>query len=173
MKAILFLPTQGPHLPRTGAAEQFDWRAQCRLAAALQKALADSIIYVPSAFQQAGTRSELEFYGEQLRNEGVPHEAIQLDRQGYETVEQCELAIALAEKESARLIVISCHVHFGRVRYLLKGHPVEHVIAHGTPSPWLHFTHLVLGLGFPVLDKLGLRDWWKHRVTRRRLQGKQ
>lgn len=173
MKTILFLPTQGPHMPRSGPAEEFDWRVQCRLAAKLQKERSDSVVYVPSAFQQAGARSELEFYGDELREDGVPPDAILLDPRGLDTVEQCDLALALAEKEQASLIAISCHVHVQRVRYLLRGHPVENVIARGTPSQWLRFTHLVLGIAFPVLDKLGLRDWWKQFVTRRRLKGKQ
>ena len=104
MKAILFLPTQGPHLPRAGPEEKYDWRVQCRTAAALQHEIPDSIIYVPSAFQQTGARSELEFYGAQLRTDGVSQESMLLDPHGLETVEQCELALALSEKNRARLI---------------------------------------------------------------------
>ena len=173
MKTILFLPTQGPHLDRAGPSEQFDWRSQCRLAASLQRALPDSIIYVPSAFQQSGAKSEIDYYGEQLRDEGVPTDSQRLERCGLDTVEQCDLALALAKVENARLLVISCYVHFKRVRYLMKGHTVQHVIAYGTPSRWLQFTHLVLGVLFPVIDFLGLRSRWKQWVNRRRLQGKQ
>ncbi len=100
-------------------------------------------------------------------------EALLLELKGFDTVEQCELALALVEKEQARLITISCYVHFKRVRYLLRGHPVEHVISYGTPNTWLRFTHQVLGLAFPVLDQFRLRGWWKRRVVGRRLQGKQ
>lgn len=173
MKTILFLPTQGPHMSRSGCADQFDWRVQCRMAAELQKGTADSVVFVPSAFQQAGARSEIDFYGEQLRAAGVAEYALLLTRQGWDTVEQCELALALAKLERARLIAISCNVHFKRVRYLLKGHAVEHVIAHGTPNRSLHFTHLALGIVFPVFDRLGLREWWKRWVARRRSRGKQ
>ncbi len=173
MKTILFLPTQGPHLTRRGQEEQFDWRAQCRLAAENQRATPDSVVFVPTAFQQEGARSELEFFGDQLRAEGVTEDALLLSKQGFETVEQCELALALAENERARLIAITCHVQFKRVGYLLRGRDVEHVVAYGTPNRWLQFTNRVLGIVFPVLDWLGLREWWKRRVAMRRSQGKQ
>lgn len=173
MQTILFIPTQGPHLSRAGPREQFDWRVQCRKAAEMQKATPGSLIFVPSAFQQTGSRAEIDFYGEQLRAEGVPEKALLLSKRGFDTVEQCELALALLNQEQARLIAISCHVQSRRVRSLLKGHAVEHVVVHGIPSRWLQFTNCVLGFGFPVLDWLGLREWWKRRVARRRLQGKQ
>lgn len=173
MKAIVFLPTQGPHLPRKGPAEAFDWRAQCRVAAALQRGLDGSVIYVPSGFQQAGSPSELEFYGGALREAGVPDEALMLEPRGLDTIEQCDLATALAQSENARLVVVSCRVHFRRVRYLLKDHEVEHVIVDGVPSRWLQFTHIVLGVMFPVLDALGLRAQWRRYVNRRREKGRQ
>jgi len=173
VKTILFLPTQGPHLPRSGPAEKFDWREQCRLAARLRKEMPGATVYVPSAFQQAGAPSELAFYGAQLRAEGVPEEALVLDPRGLDTVEQCELALALAHGVNARLVAVSCAVHVARVRWLLRGHQVQHVIARGTPSRWLQFTHVVLAIAFPFLDVLGLRGWWKRRVSRRRLAGRQ
>ena len=173
MKTIIFLPTQGPHLPRTGPVAAYDWRVQCQLAAARWKSGTDSVIYVPSAFQQTGARSELDFYGELLSASGVPGDAMMLDPRGLDTVEQCELALALAARENARLVAISCHVHLPRVRYLLRGHGVEHVVASGTPNRWLHFTHIILAVLFPILDMLGLRGWWKSRVTKRRQAGLQ
>ncbi len=173
MKTILFLPTQGPHLPRPGPSEQYDWLVQCRMAASLQRGLPGSVVYVPSAFHQAGSRSELDFYGEELRGEGVSEDALLLEPHGFETVEQCERALALARSKDARLLVITCYVHFPRVRYLLRGHAVEHCIAWGTPSAWLRFTHQVLGIGFRVIDALGLREPWKRLVGRRRLSGRQ
>ncbi|MDB6073095.1 MAG: hypothetical protein JWO89_735 [Verrucomicrobiaceae bacterium] len=173
MKTVLFLPTQGPHLPREGPAEQFDWRVQCRLAAALQKGLPNAVVYVPSAFHQEGARPEIEYYGDQLRAEGISDQGLLLEARGFETIEQCELAVDLAEQEGARLVVISCHGHFKRVCYLLKGRAVEHVIAWGAPNRWLHFTHLVLTVAFPIIDVLRLRGWWKRTVVKRRLQGEQ
>lgn len=173
MKTLIFLPTQGPHLPRSGPADHFDWREQCRVAARLQKNMPDAVVYVPSAFQQADSPSELDFYGAQLRADGVSADALLLDPHGLDTIEQCDLALALAAKQNARLIAVSCAVHERRVRHLLRGQDVEHVIARGTPSRWLQFTHIVLGFVFPVIDALGLRDWWKRRVVRRRLAGKQ
>lgn len=143
------------------------------MAAASFNANPDAVVYVPSAFQQAGARSELELYGDQLCAEGVPVDSMVLDRRGFDTVEQCELALALAAKEHARLMAISCDVHSTRVRYLLRGSSVEHLIAIGTPNRWLRFTHRVLSVTFPVLDHLGLRGWWKGRVARRRMKGKQ
>ncbi len=98
---------------------------------------------------------------------------MRLQSDGLDTTEQCDLAAALARRENARLIAVSCRVHFRRVRYLLKDHPVEHVIVDGIPSRWLQFTHIVLGLAFPVLDALGLRDRWLRFVARRREKGKQ
>lgn len=173
MKTLIFLPTQGPHLPRCGPAEKFDWREQCRIAARLQSEQPDAVVYVPSAFQQAGSPSELEFYGDELRTLGVPADTLLLDPHGLDTIEQCDLAIALAAKDRAKLIAVSCAVHERRVRYLLRGDDVELVIAHGTPSRWLQFTQIVLGIAFPIIDALGLREWWKRRVTQRRLAGKQ
>lgn len=171
--AIIFLPTQGPHLTRSGPAEAYDWRVQCRLAADCVKRKPGSVIYVPSAFQKEGCASELEFYGERLRAEGVPDEAMILELRGFDTVEQCELAIAFAAKEHAKLITITCRVQSRRVRYLMRGAGVEHIIAEGTPNRWLQFTNLALGVAFPIMDRLGLREWWKRRVARRRLGGKQ
>lgn len=173
MKTLIFLPTQGPHLPRRGPAEEFDWREQCRIAARLQSEQPHAVVYVPSAFQQAGSPSELEFYSNELRSLGVPADSLIFDPHGLDTIEQCDLAIALAAKESARPVAVSCAVHERRVRYLLSGHEVDHIIAHGTPSRWLQFTHIVLGIAFPMIDALGLREWWKQRVTQRRLAGKQ
>ena len=173
VKAIIFLPTQGPHLQRTGDKTNFDWHEQCRLAAATQKIESDSIIYVPSAFQQKGTRSELDFYQERLNAEGVADDSMVLEMKGLDSVEQCELALEFARRLGARLIAVSCATHYRRVRYLLKGGHVEHRIAVGTPNRWLAFTHLVLALVFPVLDALGLRHWWKLWVARRRLEGRQ
>lgn len=160
-------------MPRRGPAEAYDWRVQCRLAAALHRSEPDVMVYVPSAFQQEGAPAEVEFYGDLLRAEGVPDSALRLEKRGLETVEQCELATSLAAEEGARLVVISCYVHFPRVRYLLNGHAVEHVVAWGTPSRWLSFTHSVLRWAFPVIDQLGLRQAWKDRVAQRRREGKQ
>jgi hypothetical protein len=173
MQTLIFLPTQGPHLPRTGPEALFDWRAQCRLAAKLQAERPEACIYVPSAFQQEGARSELEFYGEQLRAEGVPEEGMQLDARGLDTVEQCELALAAAASASARLIAVTGSTQARRVRYLTRGHEVEHFTVRGTTNRGLWFTHSVLGFVFPVLDHLGLREQWKAFVARRRLQGRQ
>lgn len=171
MKSILFLPTQGPHLPRPGRADQADWRTQCRIAAQLQREISDAIIFVPSAFQQEGARSELELYARQLLADGVSENALLLTRLGFETVEQCELAMALAERERARLIVICCRVQLPRVRYLFKGNAVELVIAEGIPNRRLRYTNLVLTFVFPALDGLGLRAWWKRLVVRQRRRG--
>ncbi len=173
MKTLIFLPTQGPHLPRSGPADQFDWHVQCRLAASLQRNTEDSVIYVPSAFHQTGSPSELDYYGAELRSLGVPESALILASHGLDTVEQCELATALATETGAQLIAVTCHVQRHRIRYLLRHTTVQHIIARGTPSRWLHFTHLVLTLAFPVLDLLGLRPWWKARLHHRRLAGKQ
>ena len=160
-------------MPRPGPEDRYDWRVQCRLAAALQRSEPDVMVYVPSAFHQEGASSEIEFYGERLRAEGIPEVALRLEQRGLETVEQCELATALAVAHGARLVVISCYAHFPRVRYLMNGYTVEHVVAWGTPSAWLQLTHVVLQWGFPVIDKLGLRQAWKDRVARRRKEGKQ
>ncbi len=173
MQTLIFLPTQGPHLGRSGPAEQFDWRVQCRLAAALQKTMQNSVIYVPSAFQQTGTKSEIEFYGKQLLADGVPLEALHMDRRGLETVEQCELALALAKLEGAHLVAIVCDVQAMRVRYLLRGHDAEFIGATGTPNKFLRFTNLILGILFPLVHVLGLRGRWKQQVARRRMLGKQ
>lgn len=173
MQTLIFLPTQGPHLPRAGAVEQSDWHEQCRLAAQLQRRCGDAVIYVPSAFCQCGAKSELEFYSEQLRAVGVPADALRLDRQGLDTVEQCELAVALAKEMEARMIVVACRSQHWRVRYLLRHESVEFVVADGTPSAWLRFTNVVLTMLFPIIDCLGLREWWKHRVRRRRESGRQ
>lgn len=173
MKTLIFLPTQGPHLPRTGPAEAFDWREQCRLAALVWRADPHSMIFVPSAFQQTGAPSELDFYGDQLRREGVSERSLILHARGLDTVEQCELALARAASERGSLIAITCAAQSLRVRYLLRGHRVLHVTAHGTPSRWLQFTNLVLAIAFPIIDQLGLREWWKQRLTQRRVLGKQ
>jgi hypothetical protein len=173
VKAIIFLPTQGPHLPRGGPAEQFDWRVQCRLAAERWRGNAECVVYVPSAFRESGSRAELEYYSGQLLAEGVPPEGMILDPRGLETVEQCELALALSEKERARLVAVTCRAQSRRVRYLLRGHDVEHITAEGTANPWLRFTNILLGVAFPIVDRLGLRGWWKRRVGRRRILGKQ
>ena len=173
MQTLIFLPTQGPHLDRPGSVEQFDWRVQCRLAADLQRTTPESIIYVPSAFRQAGTKSEIEFYRGQLLEEGVPEASLRLEPRGLETVEQCELALAVANREQSSLAVVVCEVQARRVRHLMKGHEVKFIIARGTPNQWLQFTNLILGVLFPVVDALGLRGWWKQRIAGRRLQGKQ
>ena len=153
--------------------DQFDWRVQCRLAAAWQRSHPDSLIYVPSAFQQAGAPSELEYYGDRLRAEGVPGDLLRLDPRGYETVEQCELALALARSEQAKLVAVVCQVQARRVRHLLQEQAVEPIIARGKPNRWLQFTHLVLARVFPVVDHLGMREAWKQQIARRRVQGRQ
>jgi hypothetical protein len=173
MKHLIFLPTQGPHLPRSGAAGLFDWHVQCRLAAQLQREREDAVIFVPSAFQQTGSASELEFYGERLRAEGVPGAALRLEPRGLETIGQCELALDLAQRENARLIAVTCAVQLARVRYLLSGHQVEHIVAHGTPSASLRLTNAILAIAFPIIDHLGMRRAWIRWTARRRLSGRQ
>lgn len=173
MTHLIFLPTQGPHMPRPRAEEDFDWRQQCRLAAVLQRERSDAVIYVPSAFRQSGAPSELEFYGERLRAEGVPETAMRLEARGLETVEQCELAIDLAQREHARLTAVTCRVQLARVKYLLRHHDVEHIVAHGTPNAWLRVSNAILAIVFPIIDQLGLRASWKRWTARRRLEGKQ
>lgn len=173
MKHLIFLPTQGPHLRRSGDEDAFDWRVQCRIASRLQRELDDAVVVVPSAFHMTGSRSELDYYGERLRAEGVPASALRLDPRGLETIEQCELALALAREHNARLIAVTCSVQLARVRYLLRGHGVEHVVAHGTPNPSLRFTNAILAIAFPVIDHLGLRRAWVRFTTKRRLTGKQ
>lgn len=171
MKTLIFIATQGPHCSRNGREELFDWRISCKMAAEIQRARPGSVIYVPSAFGQAGSTSEYDFYKKELEKNGVPKDALFMDRHGHETVEQCELALALAEKENAELTVISTFVHFRRIRYLFRDRDVEHYIAYGTPNRWLQFTHIILTVGFPLIDALGLREWWKNRIIRRRLKG--
>lgn len=173
MKTVVFLPTQGPHLPRKGPPEDYDWRVQCRLAAGLLRDHPDVVVYVPSAFQQQGAGSEIEYYSAQLLKDGVPADALLMDKRGLETVEQCELALELAGSLQARLIAVSCAVQARRVKYLLRRHHVEHVIANGTPNPWLRFTHAVLAFLFPVIDAAGGRGWWKRMVEGRRQKGRQ
>ncbi len=143
------------------------------MAAELQLSTPASIIFVPSAFEEKGARAEIDLYKERLLAEGASEDAILLVSQGLDTVEQCELALSLAEEEAAKLVAITCHVQFKRVRYMLDKPGVEHVIAHGTPNLWLRFTSLILTYAFPVLDRLGLRETWKRRVANRRSQGKQ
>lgn len=173
MKTIIFIATQGPHCSRPEPEECFDWKVSCKLAAEVQRARPGSVIYVPSAFGQTGSKTEYDFYKEELERNGVPDEAVFMERRGYETTEQCELALALAEKENAVLTVVSTFVHFRRIRYLFRNRDVEHYIAYGTPNRWLQFTHIILTVGFPLIDALGLREWWKQRIIRRRLAGKQ
>lgn len=173
MKVIYFLPTQGPHLPRKGPPEHHDWRMQCWIAATLQRGTPGSIIYVPSAFRQTGSLPEIELYGERLRTEGVAPEEMRLEAKGFETAAQCALADALAKEMQARLVAISCHVHFPRVRYLMKNMNARHVTARGTPNRCLHFSHLVLRPLFPLVDALGLRQQWISWVEKRRQAGMQ
>lgn len=173
MPEILFLPTEGPHLPRTGPEEDFDWRVQCRMAAQWLRAHPDGLVYVPSAFRQAGQPSELDFYRDRLGAEGVPDSSMLLDPSGWETIEQCDLALALAADRRARLTVLTCASHAKRVRYLMRGRDVEHLVAPGTASPSLRRAHVVLGVLFPLLDKAGLRGWWMRWLRHRRLQGTQ
>jgi hypothetical protein len=96
-----------------------------------------------------------------------------LDARGLDTVEQCELALAKARADKTSLVTISCAAQALRVRCLLRGHGVRHSMAHGTPNRWLLFTNLVLTIIFPIIDQCGLREWWKQRVTQRRMLGKQ
>ncbi len=173
MQTLIFLPTQGPHLPRSGPADQADWRVQCRMAAERLRSLEDAVIYVPSAFQMTGKPHELDYYAGELRALGVAESALRLDPRGLDTVEQCELALDAARGGKAKLIAITCSTQSPRVRWLLRGHDVMHVTARGRANRWLRFSNGVLALVFPVLDVLGLREWWKARVARRRQAGLQ
>lgn len=179
MKTIIFVPTKGPHRSRTGPEKLSDWRVQCRKAAVLQDELPDAVVYVPTAVSITGYPTEYEYYKEELRKNGLRdwltingNPKLIMEKRGQETIEQCELAFALAEREDVRLVVLSTPTHFLRLLYLCRGKGVTHKIAWGIPNPIEAITDTILAILFPVLDFLGLGERFQQWAIRRREKGK-
>lgn len=190
MKTIIFVPTKGPHRFRLGPRRWHDWIVQCRKAAQLQRTLPDAVIYIPSAVHTSGYIPELAFYRAALEDVGLAETVEKtadggyvfldlpgriraiLEAEGLETMGQCLLAFALAERERAELIVLSTFPHILRVLYLCRGRNVQYKIAWGTPNPIEAITDILLAVVFPFFDFLGQGEQLRQWVIQRREKGK-
>lgn len=179
MKTLIFVPTKGPHRFRFGPQHWHDWVAQCRKAAELQRELPDSVVFVPSAVHITGFPSEYEYYRDEMQRNGLRdwltingNPKLIMEKQGQETIEQCGLAFALAQKKSAKLIALSTFPHVLRLLYLCRGKGVTHKIAWGIPNPLEAVTDTILAVVFPILDFCGLGERFQAWVIRHRESGK-
>lgn len=157
---------------RVGAMQAQDWYRGVVLAKNLLSTFTPSEILILTNVAIPNERSEQEMYAQALAECRVPPEQVRCILDGYETIEQIEIADALARREDAQLVVISTWTHYPRVRWLSRGRKFLHYIAWGIPRPRDLFTDAILTLLFPALDILGLRDRWLESLRKRRISGK-
>lgn len=174
MQESIILPlTKSPHQSgRMGPVEVQDWYRGLVRAKELLHELKPAKILVLANVHITGEKGETDLYLDALHTLCVPDEDILVVREGQETIEQIEIALALAKREGARLLIISTFLHYLRVRWLCRGEPVEHYIAWGMPRPREILTDTLLTALFPLIDIMGGREWFLEKVKARRLSGR-
>lgn len=162
-----------PSTGRVGHADHQDWRATCKKAVNLLKQNPNSKIMVASDFKFKGL-AEVNLYEKILRGMGVRKEDIIIISEGYETISQLMVAFKKATELQKQLIVISTFLHFPRVWWLTRGKKknVKHKVVFGIPRPKEAVVDVILAILFPIIDLMGLREWFQDVTTKRRMGGK-
>jgi hypothetical protein len=133
------------------------------------------MVLVLSDVQIKGGRHEADTYAETLKELGCQN--LKVIRKGKETMGQIDFirkaAGALAEKiPGVELILISSFLHHWRVQRLARGLKATHITTWGMPIPTNALTDIFLTLLFPIIDKLGGREWFRDLAVKRRASGK-
>jgi hypothetical protein len=161
-----------PRKGRIGPDDKQDWYACCELAARLSRSLPDSSIAVISSYQAHGEKPDAEVYEQTLVSLGVSCERLYLIQKGSETTGQIEQAEKLAKEKDAEILFVSTLLHSPRVWWLTRKKAVYRRIApNGRPRPWEALTDIVLIFLFPVLDFIGMRQWFLDKTELRRASG--
>ncbi|MBI2474669.1 MAG: YdcF family protein [Candidatus Taylorbacteria bacterium] len=129
-------------------------------------------ILVLSAVHIKGSRAEADYYVEALKKLGAQN--VSIERRGFDTIGQLQIAKAIAAEKKADLIIISTATHYLRVRWLCITEAVKakHYITSGIPRPREAITDIILTFLFPIIDILGLRKKYLALISTRRKSGK-
>ncbi len=168
---IALIPKSPWRKGRIGPAARQDWVSACDDAAKLAKQMPDAKIIVADAYVERGERPDLELYQAALEEAGVPKNQQHLTSEGMETIGHIEALNRIARAEDVDLLIVSTFLHYPRVRWICRGQGHQHRAAWGIPRPKEALTDLVLTILFPLLDRLGLRQQFLKRVTKRRESG--
>jgi len=172
-KTILGIVTKSPWPKgRRGSREKQDWYQTCIDAVCWKKVVQNAQIVVPCATQPTDGQREVEYYVQAVKELGGEIEAID---EGYETVAQIKIFGRLARERKSDLILFTTFTHYPRIAWICWWNkiPVKKlVVAWGIPRPREACTDLVLIFLYPMLDVLGLMDWFITKVINRRLEGK-
>lgn len=170
----MILPiTKSPHSKgRLGPIKWQDWYRGLIKTQKLASANPQAKILVLSAVHIEGEKTEALIYQLALEQMSFPAKQLIVIEKGYETIEQVEVAKQYANQNKAELLVISTFLHYPRVRWLFRGYRARHFIVFGLPRPREILTDIVLNLIFPIIDLIGLRQWFKNQVITRRKKGK-
>ena len=165
---ICLLPESPWSKGRIGPEKWQDWYRGCLLAAKITNGTKNCFIIMPSGFKK-DEYVETEFY-HKILCDMVPEEKIKTIFQGSETISQ--LDAFFNQKYDGKIIIVSTFLHFSRVWWLCRGKGVKHKVVFGIPRPKEMIADIILTFVFPIIDILGMRQWFLKKVSARRESGK-
>jgi len=172
MKYLLPLTKNPDPKGRFGPKEKQDWYVSLVKTQQIFRELDSAKILIISDVVSNDV-NEADTYVSTLKDLGIKNEEIVVIRENYETIGQIETAKKFAQEKNDELVVVSTFLHSLRARYLFRGYkPIKHFSVFGIPRPREIFTDIVLTFGLPLLDFLGLRNWFKRKIDQRRSGGK-
>lgn len=172
----------GPWLSRRiGPLEWQDWwRSIGKMARIIRvKCIPDNDVLLIGAFQATDNAAEVDIYQEVFRHRlGRPVFLPRVFRRGLETTVQVDIAFGVALQEGKGIVFLATWLHYLRVLWIIRRHPDSRTVpwelygAFGIPRPKEAITDVFLTVGYPVLDLLGLKQWFVDLTDVRRAQGK-
>ena len=166
--SVVVIPKSPWSQGRIGPRELQDWYRGCILAAKIVNSAPNYHVVVASGFKN-GEYIETEFY-HKILCEMVSKEKIYTISYGVETISQ--LDAFFSQRYDGKIIVISTFLHFPRVWWLCRGKGVKHKVVFGIPRPKEMIADIILTFVFPIIDILGMRQWFLKKVSARRESGK-
>ncbi len=183
---IIIPVTKGPHPKgRFGPKEKQDWYRSLAKAVTIARKRKSGILII-SAMKIIGEEGEADTYRAALLEMGLEETAdfsvmlgdcsdgkFIIIRECCETIGQMEEIALLARNFGFMPVFVSTLLHYLRVRWLAWGIRSEHYCSFkGRPRPREAITDLILTMAFPILDLLGLREWFQGCITKHRAGGK-
>lgn len=166
--------TKSPHPQgRIGSQKNQDWYRALVKTRVLFFKFSPAKILIISDVLLPGNIHEADIYIKTLKSLGFTDNDIVLMKEAHETIGQIETAKKFAQEKNDELIVVSTFLHSLRAKYLFRGYKlIKHFSVFGIPRPREIFTDIILTFGLPLLDFLGLRNWFKRKINQRRSGGK-
>lgn len=173
METIIGIVSKSPHPQgRIGPLRYQDWYRQCIDVVKLNKEIPNSQLLITSNLQVKGAKREEDYYSEIINSFG--RELITLNK-GVETTEQLQVFKEYMLNRDAVLIISVTSIHFFRVFWIakrIKLNVYKYKITFGIPRPKELITDIILSFLYPIIDILGLNDFFINNVVKRRNSGK-